>query len=329
LSLSGKFARFGRQAAQALDVWQRLDGAIELTVQDDDSHPRTLQRELPHLASRVDVLLGPYSTRLVRAAGDLASESGWLLWNHGGSGDDVEGAHPGHVVSVLTPTSRYAIPFVRHLVDHNSTTTRLWIAEGRGSFGRQVAGGTETAARRAGIVTTRLGPGDDLPCSAEPWNLFTAGQFEEDVELVRRARALSNPPTTVCAVAAGVHEFVEAAGDVEGTFGVGQWFPGHPTDAAAIGPSEAIFLAAYGATTPDYPAIQAVAGAVIATHCARQVGTAGPALWRAARELDCSTLFGRFKIRDDGTQVGHLGALVRWTKEGPVAMPQKDQPRDL
>ena len=57
--------------------------------------------------ARSDLLLGPYFTVLRRAADDMAAEAGWLVWNHGGSGDDVETAHPGHVVSVLTPTSRY------------------------------------------------------------------------------------------------------------------------------------------------------------------------------------------------------------------------------
>ena len=51
----------------------------------------------------------------MRAAGRMAAESGWLVWNQGGSGDDVERAHPGHVVSILTPTSRYAEPFLRRL----------------------------------------------------------------------------------------------------------------------------------------------------------------------------------------------------------------------
>ena len=108
LSLSGKFAQFGRQAAQGLETWRSLDGTAEILVEDDRSDRKTLETVLPGVAARCVILLGPYSTQLMRAAGRIAAESGWLVWNQGGSGDDVERAHPGHVVSILTPTSRYA-----------------------------------------------------------------------------------------------------------------------------------------------------------------------------------------------------------------------------
>ena len=94
LSLSGRFAQFGRQAAQGLETWRSLDGTAEILVEDDRSDRRTLETVLPGVAARCDILLGPYSTQLMRAAGRMAAESGWLVWNHGGSGDDVEGAHP-------------------------------------------------------------------------------------------------------------------------------------------------------------------------------------------------------------------------------------------
>ena len=75
-------------------TWQFLEGAAEILVEDDRSDRRTLEAVLPSVAARCDILLGPYSTQLMRAAGRIAAESGWLIWNQGGSGDDVEGAHP-------------------------------------------------------------------------------------------------------------------------------------------------------------------------------------------------------------------------------------------
>lgn len=76
------------------------------------------------VAPRCDVRLGPYSTQLMRTAGRLAADAGWLIWNHGGSGDDVEAAYPGHIVSVLTPASQYANPFLRHLATSHDITMR-------------------------------------------------------------------------------------------------------------------------------------------------------------------------------------------------------------
>ncbi|SDH34663.1 ABC transporter substrate-binding protein [Nonomuraea jiangxiensis] len=322
LSLSGAFARFGEQARRGLLVWQSFQDDVDLVIEDDRSDPDTLEHVLRRLARRCDLLLGPYSTRLARRAGDLAAASGLLLWNHGGSGDDVERAHPGHVVSVPTPASRYADPFVRHLAA-SGRARHLWIVRGRGSFGRQVTAGAESAARSIGLSCTR---GERLPGEIDgPWSLFCAGTFEEDVETVRQVRERRTPPVEMCAVAAGVREFGAAVAGPEGIYGVAQWAPGVGRT-AEVGVPEPDFLARYAALAggpPDYPAVQAVAAATIATHClALAGGTEREALWSAASTLDTTTLFGPFRI-DPGTglQTGHQALLTRWTPTGPIPQP--------
>jgi ABC-type branched-subunit amino acid transport system substrate-binding protein len=323
LSLTGGYARFGIQAARGLEAWRSLDGSAELVIRDDESSPRVLQDALPWLAERCDVLLGPYSTQLMRVAGRVAADAGWLLWNHGGSGDDVEAARPGHIVSVLTPASGYAVPFIRHLAK-NQERMPLWVTHGKGSFGRQVAAGAEAAAHHQGIDVV-MGAASGLPGSEDVpgrWGLLCAGTFEEDVAAVRVARRLPSPPEVVCAVAAGVREFGEAIADAEGVFGMGQWFPG-TGGTPDLGPGEAAFLEACSALSPavpDYPAVQAAAGAVIAAHCARLAGgTRRELLWEAALGLDTRTLFGAFRVSPSGVQVGHDAVLVRWTEAGLAA----------
>ena len=317
---------------------------------DDRSDPEALAAALPVVARRCDLLLGPYSTGLTRVAGRLAARHGWLLWNHGGAGDDVLAAHPGHLVSILTPATRYAEPFVQHLATARPPVP-LWIAHGAGSFGRTVAAGAEAAARRLGLDTARLDPAAGWPPDDRPWDLFCAGSFEEDVELIRRVRSARRPPRVVGAVAAGVREFGASGLDPAGVYGVGQWFPGRPgAQNPAVGPGEGEFLAAYRAryeVVPDYPAVQAVAAAALATHCLRETGGAGSggpplggagpdgagpdgagpdgALWRAALALDTSTLFGGFRVRPpDGRQVGHDPVLVRWTSDAPALVAPGD-----
>jgi ABC-type branched-subunit amino acid transport system substrate-binding protein len=322
LSLSGRHARFARQAAAALELWRAWDAAAELIVEDDRSDPGAVAAILERLSARCDVLLGPYSTHLMRAAGEVAAERDLVIWNHGGSGDDVEAAHPGHVVSIPTPASRYAEPFVRRLA-RADPGARLWLIHGRGGFGRQVAAGAEAAARAVGIETVRLGPGEDLPAAGE-WHLLSAGSFEEDIDVVGSARRLARPPRTMCAVAAGVREFGAAVDDPDGIYGVGQWFPGGG-HAVTLGPAEADFAAAFYRRTgfhPDYPAAQAAATAVIAAHCARRAGGAArEPLWSAAAALDTTTFFGAFTIDPhSGVQAGHEAVLTRWTRAGPAAV---------
>ena len=318
LSLSGRFARFGRQAAAGLDTWRSLTGA-DLIIEDDGSDRRQLEAVLPVVASQCDLLLGPYSTVLMRAAGQLAAERDWLIWNQGGSGDDVETAHPGHVVSVLTPTSRYAEPFLRLVAGDQR---HLVVVRGAGSFGRQVADGAMAMAGQLGIQTTCVTPDDTLTRQDE-WDLFSAGVFEDDVQLVTRARQLPTPPRHVCAVAVGVGDFARVVDDPEGTFGIAQWFPGGNT--LELGPSESSFLDAYAqraGSRPDYPAVQAAAGAALAIRCAELAGsTERSDLWAAATSLETSTLFGPFGVeRRNGSQVKHTTTLVRWKRGELIRM---------
>src|SRR5215472_12921540 len=242
LSLSGRYARFGAQAARALRAWAALDGAAGLVIEDDRSDPGALRALLPKVATGCDVLLGPYSTQLARVAGKMAAGAGWLVWNHGGAGDDVQAACPGHAVSLPTPASRYAERFIRDVVA--GTGLELWIGPGKGSFGRQVADGAQKIAGQAGARARRLENGDSRSCPSGPWALVSAGTFEDDVRAVNRARRQRHPPRLIFSVAAGVREFAGEVDDPEGIYGAGQWFPGRTTR-AELGPPEDTFLAAY------------------------------------------------------------------------------------
>jgi hypothetical protein len=319
LSLTGKFGKFGQQAAHGLATWRSMGAPVDLVIEDDRSDRGTIEAALPRLAQRCDLLLGPYSTALTRTAGQLAADRGWLVWNHGGSGDDVESAYPGHVISVLTPASRYAEPFLRLIA---GDAAELVIAHGAGSFGRQVADGAAALASKLGIRVVRGGgsrPGE--------WNLFTAGVFEDDAQLVARALQLPNPPRLICSIAAGVREFRSVVRDPEGVYGIAQWFPGR-RQVIELGPAEASFTGAYRAHAgylPDYPAAQAVAGAVIAAHCAGLAGTARREdLWSSAAHLQTSTMFGAFAINPhSGAQERHQTVLVRWAEGVPLAVSTK------
>ncbi|MFB9626636.1 ABC transporter substrate-binding protein [Nonomuraea helvata] len=313
VSLSGRHARFGEQVELGLTTWRALDPSVELIIEDDRSEPGTLDVVLPRLAGQCDLLLGPYSTQLMRRAARLGAALNHLIWNHGGAGDDVQAARPGHVVSVLTPASRYAEPFIRHLVEIGDLSP-LRIMYGKGGFARQVADGAARAANEQGIPVVRGGPVEDS------WNLLCAGSFDEDVAAVGRA----GRSRVVCAVAAGVREFGTAVGDPRGVYGIAQWFPGLGGE-PAVGISERDFLDAYrerAGRPPDYPAAQAVAAAIIAAHCAERAGgTRRAELWPAAADLRTATLFGDFAIDPrTGAQTAHRTVLIRWESDGPVAV---------
>ena len=318
LSLTGRYGRFGRQAANGLMAWQRLAGdGVELDIEDDASDPAQFAERFPRVASRADLLLGPYSTQLMREAAQLMSDMDRLLWNQGGSGDDVQAFCPGRVVSVLAPTSRYALPFVQALAAHEHRVP-LWIVRSRGKFGRQVAAGAVASADREGLETVQLRADGDRAFDHVPekWDLFSSGTFEDDVAVVKAAQSAARVPRTIGSVAAGVRDFATEVDEVEGVYGIAQWFPGRG-DRRELGPAEDAFIAEYArvaGATPDYPAVQAAAGAVLATRCAELAGSVErQALWQAAISLDTSTLVGGFKIDPStGAQVKQTPVLLRW-----------------
>jgi hypothetical protein len=315
LSLTGRFARFGRQAAAGLRAWARLTDRVEIVVEDDESDKDRVRSGIVGLSRRCDLLLGPYSTLLVREVAAIAPDLDTLVWNHGGSGDDVQAAAPpGHVVSVLTPTSRYADSFVRLLAGIPERRA-LALAQGRGSFARQVVAGARAAAEREGMPTIRL-DNDSVP--SVPFDLFSAGTFEDDVALITAALGWGRRPRMVGSVAAGVREFGEVVAASDGVIGVAQWFPGRTT-MVDVGPTEEEFLAAYRGGTPDYPAVQAVAAAALALHCAVGAGsTSRVDMWSTAANTTATTLFGDFSVNPTtGAQVGHRMALVRWLNGQP------------
>jgi ABC-type branched-subunit amino acid transport system substrate-binding protein len=317
LSLSGRYARFGRQAAAGLDAWQSLsDQPAEVQLEDDGSDPDRLSARLADVAARCDLLLGPYSTQLMRAAGRVMADVDMVLWNHGGSGDDVQALCPGRVVSVLAPTSRYAGPFVRTRAAEPERAP-LWVVRGRGRFGRQVAAGALRQAAELGVDaierTTEALSFQDAP---ETWDLFCAGTFEDDVAIVSEAQSAARPARVLCSIAAGVHDFALMVDQPDGIYGIAQWFPGR-TATPELGPPEDRFVAAYSHradAAPDYPAVQAAAAAALATHCAESAGSLDAhALWAVATSLRTTTLLGEFAIdADTGAQTKHTPVLLRW-----------------
>ena len=104
VSLTGPLALQGRQAARGLELWASTD-QIQLRVVDDAGSATTACNAYRRwLGGQVDLLLGPYGSGLVRQVGPIVSQQGALLWNHGGSADDLTKPL---VVPVSAPASTY------------------------------------------------------------------------------------------------------------------------------------------------------------------------------------------------------------------------------
>jgi ABC-type branched-subunit amino acid transport system substrate-binding protein len=303
LSLTGPFERQGTEAAEGVRLWAEMAG-VRLTLVDDRGSKTAAARAYAAWIDRMDLLIGPYASGLVRAVAPLVRDAGRLLWNHGGSADDL--ARPG-VVCLPAPASSYFDGLVDEAVARR--IDRLVAVQGAGPFAQAVADGATTRASERGLdvraIDVSAVDAEDAPGAA----FVLAGRFEDDVGVVRRLRRAGQSPALLGAVAAGIPAFGRELGEAaEGVLGPVQWWPNPRTP--EIGPSGTDFGACYRRRTsrePSYPAAQAAAAGYLA-HAAHQRGLVGEDVPRWAT----STLLGDFALDAGWRQVGHRVTTVRW-----------------
>src|SRR5438094_469912 len=168
------------------------------------------------------------------------------------------------------------------------------------------------AARRAVELVVR----DDRSAAR------TAREQVED--LLRRVDLLAGPYssglTRAVAPIAEAHGVVlwNHGGAANGFVGPSQWQAGADV-VPDLGSSAAHFVRRFTAcfgVAPDYAAAQAYAAGVVMSRCVELAGTLDQERLRAAAAtLDCTTLFGRFRIDPvTGLQTGHEMLLVEWVE---------------
>ena len=329
VSLSGRYALQGHLAAaglqQAVADARRAGGVrledrhvFPLLVVLDDGGTRAGVRQALGRLAEADLIIGPYGSDLVRAAGAWAAERGRVLWNHGGSADDVE--RLSGVVSVAAPASRYLAAVLEAVARHRPSA-RVLVAVGRGGFGRHAAQGAQQAAARLGMSVVGCVTHDEVPEVSDADVLLLAGSFEQDLVLLRRLRTR---PAIIGAVAAGLGAFADELGrQVEGVLAPTQWEegarfavdvgPGPHTCCARCEPGCCRRSAPGGTSHIEYPSAQAYTAVLMALHCAQDTGSLDDgALAVAARRIRCTTFFGRFGIGEDGRQLDHEILVVQW-----------------
>jgi ABC-type branched-subunit amino acid transport system substrate-binding protein len=220
VSLSGKYRRLGVQALEGVQLWAGRVGA-KLLAYDDSSRKDLAIENVRRLLERdrVRILFGPYSSGLAAAVAEVAEAQGRLMWNYGGSSDEVAGRW---VVSVPSPASQYFRGLPAWLRQNAPEASAITIMRSpHGSFAAHVTRGLIEEAQALGF-SIRVLPLDAAPPRAAGI-IVLAGSFEEEVRALR-----SRPPARiVAAVAAGIRAFYDELGPAaEEVIGPSQWEPG-------------------------------------------------------------------------------------------------------
>jgi branched-chain amino acid transport system substrate-binding protein len=317
LSLTGPYRRQGSEAAEGVRLWARHAG-VRLALVDDGGSAATATEAYAGWLGNVDLLIGPYASGLVRRISPLIRSSGQLLWNHGGSADDL--AQPG-IVCLPAPASTYLHGVVDEAIARG--IARLVIVQGTGPFARAVTDGASTRALDRGldVQTVDAAAIDDLDASEA--GLLVVGSFEHDTTAVQRLRHRRPEPTLVAAVAAGIQAFGrELGGAAEGILGPVQWWPN--TSTPRIGPSGADFATTYRDRTghePSYVAVQAAAAGYLA-HAAHRLSLTA----ENVQHWSTSTMLGTFQLDGAWRQVGHRVSTIRWHNGQMVLLSANTEP---
>ena len=318
LSLTGQYERQGTEAAEGVRLWADEAG-IRLILADDRGSKATAIEAYGGWIDGVDLLLGPYASGLVRAVAPLVRTEGRILWNHGGSADDL--AQPG-IASLPAPASTYFEGIVDEAID--CKVRRLIVVQGPGPFARTVANGAKTRASERGIDSQTVEASTVEAEELDEAALLVAGPFEHDVAVVRGLRDRGQAPAILGAVAAGIPAFGQELGEAaEGVLAPVQWWPDLQTP--KIGPSGTDFVTHYQQRTgrdPSYPAAQAAAAGYLA-HAAHRLDLGVNDL----PQWSTSTFFGDFTLDPVWRQVGHRITTIRWQRGRmvPIAVENKQR----
>jgi branched-chain amino acid transport system substrate-binding protein len=348
ISLTGRFSAQGRQALDGLRLWQSYvngrDGItlgqaashrVRLIFYDDQSRASSAQENALRLLRQdhVDALFGPYSSGLTMTVAEIAHEHGRVLWNHGGSSDEIFNRGWQHLVSTPTPASEYLRDLPRRLERQAPALRKIGIVHsGRGTFASHVARGVVQAATSeysAQLISYSALDVDVLLRelhASQPEILVLAGSFEQEIQIMRARLRWPASIRAVAAVAAGVQPFHDELGrTAEGVIGPSQW-EAHARFPTGIGPDASWFLRNFRKQfggKPEYTAAGSFAVGLIFGECVRRAGSLQDNnLLAAATELDCYTFYGRFRLDSASRrQVGHRILLVQWDQAHKVLLP--------
>ena len=345
VSLTGQFSLQGRQTLAGIQAWAadvnqsgglrvgQHASPVQILWRDDASRAANARDITARLIDddHADIIIGPYSAALTRAAAQAAQARRRLLWNQGGASPALYRQGNPWIVGILTPADQYLtglLPAVREIRPAASTVAIIRAATGE--FPREIAAGVQQSAHELGfrITLSRQFNPQTLDhefaqiireiCQSPPDVLVIAGRFQQDLRLAELLAQSAPPITAVAVIAAGVDAFRERLGEnAENFIGPSQWEPAvHPQPAVDYGPSAAQVqesLRRAGHPAADYPAAQAYAAGVIIQRCAQESGSRQDAALRhAAATLNFTTFYGQFRIDPTGRPNAKPALLTQW-----------------
>ncbi len=331
LSLTGTYASLGQNQHRGYQLCVKqvnekggvLGRTIEMVLYDDKSDPATGVRLYERLITqdKVDVVLGPYSSAITEAVANVNEKYKMPMVAPMASTTSIFKKGRKFIFMVQSPAEVY----LEGLIDVAAIKglKKVAIINEDTLFPKATVQGTIELAKKKGmqVVFVEAYPKGNTDFSAiltkvrsaNPDVLGAATYFDDAVAITRQMKELNvNPKLFGVTVGGDLPKFYELLGkNAEYIYGATQW------EAELPYPGAKEFNDSYKKEFPgadlSYHSTGGYAGCQVLVEGIRRAGSLdGEKIRDAVLKMDLNTVYGGFKVDQDGFQISHKMVMFQW-----------------
>ncbi len=332
LSLTGTYAKLGKNQHEGYKLCEKdlnakgglLGRKVEFVVYDDQSTPPTAVRLYEKLITedKVDGVMGPYSSPVTEAAANVTEKYKKVMVSPLAATTSIFKKGRKYIFMVISPAEVYLEGLVDVAARRGLKT--IAVVNEDTLFSKAAASGTVEMAKKKGmqVVFTEAYPKGNTDFSAlltkikaaNPDVIAAGTYFDDAVALTRQMKELNvNPKMYGVTVGGDLPEFYDTLKqNAEYIYGSTQWEPTLPY------PGIKEWLAAYRKEfghDPSYHSAAGYAGCLVYAEGVRRAGSLDSDKVREALlKLEMRTMFGDYKVDQDGFQVAHKMVVFQWSE---------------
>src|SRR5438105_12513188 len=322
------------------------DGTIlmpQIKSYDDESKTDRVQALYTKLINddKVDFLISPYSSGLVKAAAVVSEQNGKVMVTAGGADDATMEQGFKNIYQVYSPGSKYLTGAIDLMLKLDPSIKKVAIVNEKDSFSVSVVAAANPYAKSKGLDvvvaegydtgTTDFNPFINKIQAAAPDAIIGGGHFEDGTTFAKQLFDKRVSARFVALLVAPPEPTFKDIGDAaQFIVGPSQWEPAAKYSAEAAktanvtyyGPTPKEFTDRYVAkynSQPSYQSSGGYAAGLVLQKALEDAGSTDPAKIQAALDkIDLMLFYGRVKFSLDakthGKQVAHDMVYVQWQK---------------